>query len=113
MTEQQKEQHELTQKLEPEIHVEQTSQPEQLEQPDQTEQSENVVWKYTKMAAIGVYHVLYNLGGFFADLFGITSPRYPEVVDEYNRIQRERQLREMEANGEGSDTPYDPESVPP
>ncbi|KAH0785848.1 hypothetical protein GPJ56_010248 [Histomonas meleagridis] len=112
MTEQQNEPQQNHQP-EQDPHIEQATTQEQNTNTEQTEQNENVIWKYTKMAAVGVYHVLYNVGGFFADLFGITSPRYPEIVYEYNRIQRERQLREMEANGENPDSPYDPEAVPP
>lgn len=71
------------------------------ESPNETQpEDENVIWKYTKMTAVGIYHVMYNIGGFLADLFGITSPRYPEIVREYNKQLEEERRREMEANGE-------------
>lgn len=65
---------------------------------------ESALWRYTKAVAGGVYGVLYNLGGFLANLFGITSTRYPEIVREYERLQEEERRREAgEEDGRGED----------
>ena len=71
---------------------------------DQPQPTENGFVRCAKSVGMGIYKAMYCAGGFLADLFGITTPRYAYELHEYQRIQernRQRELeRENEANGE-------------
>lgn len=79
---------------------------------EEESQSQNSFVRFMKSAGNAVYNAMYNAGGFLADLFGITTPRYAYAIHEYEKYQerlRQRQLeRENEANGEELDDVENP-----
>jgi hypothetical protein len=62
---------------------------------DERAPPEFFLWRWTKALAYGLYSAAYVSGGFFADLFGITTPRYDYVLREWR--EQQRQLAEEEA----------------
>ena len=65
-----------------------------------SDENEKPALRVLKKIGKGIYNVLYATGGFFSELFGITTPRYAYALREYERMQRLEREREMEANGE-------------
>ncbi|XP_065191167.1 uncharacterized protein LOC135822351 [Sycon ciliatum] len=56
----------------------------------------SLVWLYIVAVSSGALHFAEYLGEKLADLFGITSPRYGYVMEEWDRIQRQRKQEEQE-----------------
>lgn len=83
---------------------------------EEVPQSQNALVRFMKSAGSAVYNAMYNAGGFLADLFGITTPRYAYAIHEYEKYQerlRQRQLeKENEANGEELDDVENPNNSP-
>ena len=65
-----------------------------------SDENEKPALRVLKKIGKGIYNVLYATGGFFSELFGITTPRYAYALREYERMQRLEREREMEANSE-------------
>lgn len=65
---------------------------------------ENQLVKFGKWLGSSIYNILYETGGFFADLFGITTPKYGYIIREYEARQREAREQEMAAVNAGADT---------
>lgn len=68
-------------------------------------QSENIVWKSTKWFFKGVYKVAYNIGGFFACIFGFTSTPYDYAIRQYEISESQRHQMEEEPNGKLANFP--------
>ena len=73
---------------------------------EEPQPTQNAFVRCAKSMGVAVYNAMYNAGGFLADLFGITTPRYAYAIHEYEKHQervRQRQLElESELNGEDS-----------
>ena len=59
-----------------------------------------MVWNSLSYIGGGIYSVLYETGGFFADFFGITRPRYEYALRDHYENQREEYIQEKIRNGE-------------
>lgn len=51
-------------------------------------------WYYTVYVAVGGFRVAEYCGEKLADFFGITSPKYQYVINEYHRLRQEEQEEE-------------------
>ena len=76
----------------------------------------NRVLSFFKRVAYTIYRGMYCTGGFLADLFGITTPRYDYVIREYEQRMREQREADRIAGGVGtqedqSDTDSLPEEI--
>ncbi|XP_065066936.1 protein FAM177A1-like [Rhopilema esculentum] len=49
------------------------------------------LWYYVVAVSSGAFHFAEYLGEKLADFFGITSPKYQYVIDEYYRMKREEE----------------------
>ena len=70
---------------------------EEAQQPPET--TGNRVIRFFKYLGHKIYRGMYCTGGFFADLFGITSPRYGYIIREYEQRMREQREQERAAAG--------------
>lgn len=68
----------------------------------------NILWRWTKAIGVGIYYAAYNTGGFFAELFGITTPRYDYVLREYRERERRRAEEEARLAAASPDAIEDP-----
>ena len=91
--------------------------PEDLSESSQTlteePKQENKALTVLKNMGRGIYNGLYAAGGFFSELFGITTPRYAYALREYERRQERirQQEREREAAADAMNDPEDPNYV--
>jgi len=76
------------------------AQPEVVPEEKKPEEEAGFLWKAASFIGNGIYTVLYETGGFLADFFGITRPRYEYALREYYERQREAELQERMKNGE-------------
>lgn len=70
----------------------------------QNEQQDGALVRWGKWLGRSIYNILYETGGFFSELFGITTPKYGYIVREYEERQRRAREDEIEAANAIPDT---------
>ena len=76
-------------------------------------ETRRVVWNKARTLAYGIYWVLYKMGEFLDDLFGISNPRYGYIIREYEREQARLREEKQEADEAGAIDAENPFEQPP